>query len=44
MLPWPEGGLGVYPAAGGTAMMIRNDKIEFELPVYDKDGKEIKGA
>lgn len=44
IMEWPEGWLGVYPPAGGTAMMIRNDKIEFELPVYDKDGKEIKGA
>ena len=41
---WDAGWMGFYTHAGGTPIMIRNDKIEFGLPVYDRNGKEIKGA
>lgn len=41
---WDAGWMGFYTPAGGTSIMIRNDKIEFGLPVYDRNGKEIKGA
>ena len=41
---WDAGWMGFYTPAGGTPIMIRNDKIEFGLPVYDRNGKEIKGA
>ena len=41
---WPQGWLAVYLPDQGNALIIREDKIEFYLPLYDKDGKEIKGA
>lgn len=45
---WPDGYLAVnMPNGSGgtkTGLIIRQDKIDFYLPLYDKDGKEIKGA
>lgn len=45
---WPDGYLAVnMPNGSGgtkTGLIIRQDKIDFYLPIYDKDGKEIKGA
>lgn len=41
---WTDGWLGIYPPGGGTALIIRNDRIDCYLPLYDRDGNEIKGA
>ncbi len=41
---WDEGWLGVYTPDDSTAFIVRNNQIDFYLPLYDKDGKEIKGA
>lgn len=45
---WPEGYMTINtPSNSGgiqTALIIRKDRIDFYLPLYDQDGKEIKGA
>lgn len=45
---WPDGYLAVnIPNGSGgtkTGMIIRQDRIDYYLPMYDQDGKEIKGA
>lgn len=45
---WPDGHLAVnIPNGSGgtkTGMIIRQDRIDYYLPMYDQDGKEIKGA
>lgn len=44
IIEWNDGNLGVYTPDGGFSFVLRNDRIDFGVPLYDKDGKEITGG
>lgn len=44
IMEWAQGWLAIYTPNNQTPLIIRNDRIDLGLPLYDRNGKEIIGT